>query len=136
MPLALQQWGRGTRDEILGYTDGGGIFRGVTGFEVGEGNPAINTYTETATRDIRANVFVECPSGSYPLDNSYPTSMALVGFKNLEGGVPAGGATFGSTNTARLQYELDPSSTFKGAGTDGKDPGIDWDEWITEMGAD
>jgi len=52
------------------------------------------------------------PSSKYPVGNFFPASNAAVGFLNYQGG--NGG-----------NYELQPGSPYKNAGTDGKDLGAD-----------
>ena len=59
---------------------------------------------------IRRNVFVGGPASRYPPDNFFPSSLDDVGFVDLRSG----------------DYRLSSTSRFREAGTDGRDPGVDF----------
>ncbi len=60
---------------------------------------------------IRRNVIAGAEASRYPTDNYYPGKLDEVGFVNSAGG----------------DYRLAPSSRYKRRGTDGKDPGCDFE---------
>jgi len=59
---------------------------------------------------ITANAVVGGSALLYPIGNFFPAALSSVGFVDLAGG----------------NYQLSGSSPYKGAGTDGKDVGVDW----------
>ncbi|TLZ77521.1 MAG: hypothetical protein E6K08_03295 [Methanobacteriota archaeon] len=82
---------------------------GVFGSGRGSGNDSLNTYFPGSV--FRRNVIPGAPAASYPVDNFYPATLNDVGFADLPRG----------------DYRLAPSSSYKSAGTDGKDVGADID---------
>src|SRR5207245_1811095 len=62
-------------------------------------------------RVVRGRAIPVSPPPSYPVDNFYPATLGDVGFADLPRG----------------DYRLAPSSSYKNAGTDGKDVGTDID---------
>ncbi|MEA2692436.1 MAG: hypothetical protein QOJ16_1823 [Acidobacteriota bacterium] len=82
---------------------------GVIGDSRGSGNDTLNAYFPGVT--FRRNVIAGAQTSVYPADNSYPATLAAVGFVNSAGG----------------DYHLTAGSPYKGQGTDGKDPGADVD---------
>src|SRR3989442_1179495 len=82
---------------------------GVFGSGRGSGNDSLNTYFPGSV--FRRNVIPGAPAASYPVDNFYPATLNDVGFADLP----------------RRDYRLGPSSSYKNAGTDGKDVGVDID---------
>src|SRR3989442_1161630 len=82
---------------------------GVFGSGRGSGNDSLNTYFPGSV--FRRNVIPGAPAASYPVDNFYPPTLSDVGFADLPRG----------------DYRLAPSSSYKNAGTDGKDVGADID---------
>jgi uncharacterized protein (TIGR03437 family) len=82
---------------------------GIYGDARGSGNAGINYYFPDGV--IRKNVIAGADANSYPADNFYPASLSQVGFEG-----PALG-----------DYRLSPSSPFKNAGTDRRDPGCDFE---------
>lgn len=82
---------------------------GIKGSGKAGGNDTISTFFPGST--FRKNAFVGSGSG-YPADNYYPANAAAVGFTNHNGG--NGG-----------DYRLSPTSSYKNAGTDGRDVGAD-----------
>src|SRR2546427_642825 len=82
---------------------------GVFGSGRGSGNDSLNTYFPGSV--FRRNVIPGAPAASYPVDNFYPATLGDVGFADLPRG----------------DYRLAPSSSYKSAGTDGKDVGADID---------
>jgi len=83
---------------------------GIIGNDSAPGNRTIATYFPGAV--IRRNVIAGGQAAIYPGDNFFPASLAQVGFVDL----------------AQGNYRLAPTSAYKGAGTDGKDVGADFDE--------
>jgi len=82
---------------------------GVFGSGRGSGNDSLNAYFPGSV--FRRNVIPGAPAASYPVDNFYPATLNDVGFADLPGG----------------DYRLAPSSSYKSAGTDGRDVGADID---------
>jgi hypothetical protein len=60
---------------------------------------------------VFSNLFVGSPAASYPAANFFPANLAAVGFVNLSGG----------------NYRLGTNSIYRQGGTDGKDPGCDFE---------
>jgi len=82
---------------------------GFKGDGVGEGTATLNRW---ATAWIyQRNVLAGAQASVYPADNFYPATLNEIGFVDL----------------ANKDYRLAPSSPYRGKGTDGKDPGVDWD---------
>ena len=98
-------------NNISGYAD-----EGVGGSGGDEGTDRLDN--NTTNYDFRGNVlFGDAAgnnSGNYPAGNFHPATLAAVGFVDHQAD---------GTGNDRLL----PTSTFKNAGTDGKDPGVDWD---------
>ncbi len=82
---------------------------GFFGSGKGIGTPALDFYFSNYI--FRKNVLVGGRSQDYPADNSFPETLAQVGFVNRAGG----------------DYRLAGSSPFKNAGSDGRDIGCDFD---------
>jgi len=82
---------------------------GVIGSGTGPGRASLDRYFPRAV--VKRNVFVGGPAGSYPADNFFPPSIDSVGFVDRQ----------------REDYRLAPSSRYKRAATDGRDPGADID---------
>lgn len=82
---------------------------GIKGDGAGEGTAALNRWTTGWS--MQGNVLVGADPTTYPANNFYPKTLVEVGFEDLAG----------------RNYKLSSSSPFKGKGTDGKDPGVDWD---------
>ena len=80
---------------------------GIAGTGTGAGTSTLQRYFPGAL--VRRNVFVGGAAGAYPSDNFFVAAMDRVGFKK--------------TGSDGLQ--LGPASPYRGAGTDGKDPGVD-----------
>jgi hypothetical protein len=83
---------------------------GVFGSGAGEGTSALNYYAEPGYV-FRRNLLISAPASSYPVDNSFPATIGAVGFVNAAAG----------------NYRLAAGSPYKGAGSDGRDPGADID---------
>jgi len=87
---------------------------GIIGSGYGIGLPSITQFLPNST--INGNLLVAPPAGitaaNYPPGNLFPSSMTAVGFTSYNNG--NGG-----------NYQLTSSSPFRGAATDGKDPGVD-----------
>ena len=96
-------------DNILGA----GAF-GWKGTGTRAGTATLDEFAPGAT--FRGNVIVGASAQSYPSDNSFPGSYSQVGFVDLADGV----------------LQLDSNSPFRGAGTDGTDPGVSW-EFLVNM---
>lgn len=88
---------------------------GLKGDAVAEGLATLNMWTPgwTVAGNVLATMNAQDPnaSRSYPAGNWYPGSLNEVGFVDLANG----------------NYRLSAGSVYKGKGTDGKDPGVDWD---------
>jgi len=82
---------------------------GVFGDAKGSGNRAIEYYLYDVV--FRNNVIAGANPRDYPAHNFYPGSIEDVGF----------------TDPSEHVYSLAPSSKFKGKGTNGTDPGVDFD---------
>jgi uncharacterized protein (TIGR03437 family) len=82
---------------------------GIFGDARGPGNVGIRYYFPDGV--FRKNVIAGADAEAYPTDNFYPSSLSQVGFQGLATG----------------NYRLAPSSRYKNAGTDGRDPGCDFD---------
>jgi hypothetical protein len=83
---------------------------GVFGSGAGEGTSALNYYAEPSYV-FRRNLLISASASIYPADNSFPTTIAAVGFVNAAAG----------------NYRLAAGSPYKGTGSDGRDPGADID---------
>ncbi len=81
---------------------------GIVGDSRAEGSSTLNTYLPGAV--FQRNIIPGADPRSYPGDNFYPGSLKDVGFVSLSEHI----------------YALAPSSKFRGKGTDGKDPGVDF----------
>lgn len=81
---------------------------GIKGDATGEGIPALDKFAPgwQYAGNVLAGV-----SGGYPAGNHYPATLTEVGFVDAASG----------------NYRLAASSPYRGKGTDGKDPGVDWD---------
>jgi hypothetical protein len=90
----------------------------IMGDNASPGNGTINMYFAT-NRMLQDNIIVAAPAGSYPTGNFYPADMSGVGFIDLANG----------------NYRLAPSSSYKGAATDGTDVGADVDAVTAATGA-
>jgi len=75
-----------------------GTTEGTTSFNAGWISP-----------DVRGNLFISASSGLYPANNSFPATIAAVGF----------------TNSATKDYTLSAGSAYLAAGKDGGVPGCD-----------
>jgi hypothetical protein len=80
---------------------------GFLGTGTGEGSQTLYHYFPDAI--FRGNVIVGGGGGGYPQGNFFPRSPSHVGFADYDQG----------------NFALDPSSRYRNAGTDGKDPGAD-----------
>jgi len=83
---------------------------GVVGTDRSEGAPTLDAYCATPYA-FTNNVIIGVPGGSYPGVNWFPPTDADVGFVDYSHG----------------NYALGPGSPYKNQGTDGKDPGADFD---------
>jgi hypothetical protein len=84
---------------------------GVLGSDRGEGLSALAFYADSGYKFER-NVLIGPGGGAaYPADNSFPATIAAVGFVNAAAG----------------NYRLGAGSRYKKAGSDGRDPGADID---------
>ena len=83
---------------------------GVVGTDRSEGAPTLDAYCATPYA-FTNNVIIGVPGGSYPGVNWFPPTDADVGFVDYSSG----------------NYALGPGSPYKNQGTDGKDPGADFD---------
>ena len=81
---------------------------GAFGSGKGEGSGALSFFLPGAV--FQANAIVGGTASSYPSGNFFPATLADVGFADLAGG----------------KLGLAPTSTLKGKGSDGKDPGADF----------
>lgn len=81
------------------------------------GTTTINKFFPSA--QVFGNIFVGSPASSYPPANFYPASLADVGFVNVSGG----------------GYRLGAQSIYRNGGTDGRDPGCDFDALNKATGA-
>lgn len=82
---------------------------GVIGDGVGVGNVALKTYFPIAV--FINNVLVGGQKNNYPGGNKFPASLGEIGFADRENG----------------NFRLSTASSYKGAGSDRKDPGCDFD---------
>jgi hypothetical protein len=80
---------------------------GIAGGGTSPGSAALARYFPGAV--VVKNVFIGAKAADYPKDNFFPASVDAVGF----------------VDTARHQYALSPKSRYRGAATDGTDPGVD-----------
>jgi hypothetical protein len=80
---------------------------GVIGSGTASGRPTLDRYFPRGV--VKRNVFVGGPAAAYPPDNFFPSSLDMVGFVDRQRG----------------DYRLAPSSPFKRAASDGRDPGAD-----------
>jgi hypothetical protein len=76
---------------------------GIHGSGTAPGNPSIAKWLPGAV--ILGNVIPTAPASSYPAGNHYPSSWSVVQLQS--------------------DYTLAATSPYKGAGTDGRDPGVD-----------
>jgi hypothetical protein len=83
---------------------------GVFGSGMGEGTSALNYYASPGYV-FRRNLVISAPVSIYPADNSFPATIAAVGFVNAAAG----------------NYRLAAGSPYKNTATDGRDPGADID---------
>jgi chitodextrinase len=86
------------------------VQRGPSGFKgsnTSDGVGTLNTYFPGSL--FTKNLLAGAAAGSYPVGNFFPSSYAAVGFVDFSKG----------------DYRLGPTSLFRSAGTDGKDPGAD-----------
>jgi hypothetical protein len=81
---------------------------GIAGTGTAPGNDSIAQFLPNAV--VRKNVVVKGDGSRYPPDNFFPASLAEVGFVDLFSG----------------DYRLSALSPFRDAGTDGRDPGVDF----------
>jgi hypothetical protein len=80
---------------------------GINGTGTATGLPTLKAYFPGAL--VRGNVIVGGEAGRYPAGNEFPGAPRAVGFRNAGQG----------------DYSLAASSPFRGAATDGRDPGVD-----------
>jgi hypothetical protein len=108
------------QDENISFTDGrpnkGFVFRnnivrhneyGIAGGGTSPGSAALARYFPGAV--VVKNVFIGAKAADYPKDNFFPASVDAVGF----------------VDTGRHRYALSAKSRYRGAATDGTDPGVD-----------
>ena len=89
---------------------------GITGDSTGSGMATLSRYFPGAV--VRRNLIAGARAELYPADNFYPPTLASAGF----------------TDAAAGDYRLRAGSAYKGKGTDGKDPGCDFDALAAAMG--
>lgn len=89
---------------------------GIAGGGVSPGSAALARYFPDAV--VVKNVFIGAKPADYPKDNFFPASVDAVGF----------------ADTARHQYALTAKSPYRGAATDGTDPGVDIEALRTAVG--
>jgi len=96
---------------IASYWPGTGFryTNSITNSAAGNWTTWLNTYFPGAV--FTNDAMIGGTAGSYPAGNFFPASLDSVGFANLAGG----------------DYHLAPTSPYKNAATDGKDPGADID---------
>jgi hypothetical protein len=82
---------------------------GIIGTATGVGKPTLDTYFPGAI--VSRNVMAGGKAVQYPADNLFPSSLDEVGF----------------LDRAHGNYRLAASSRYRKAGSDGKDPGADFD---------
>lgn len=82
----------------------------IMGDNASPGNGTIAMYFSSGGL-FQDSIIVAAPAGSYPTGNFYPATMSGVGFMDYANG----------------NYRLSPSSSYKGAATDGTDIGADID---------
>ena len=92
------------RNNVTAHNDAG-----IAGTGTGVGNSTLTTFFPRAI--VSRNVIVGGHALAYPPDNFFPVSLDQVGFANRLGG----------------DYRLAPTSRYRRAGTDGRDPGVDLD---------
>ena len=92
------------RNNVTAHNDAG-----IAGTGTGVGNSTLTTFFPRAI--VTRNVIVGGHARAYPSDNFFPVSLDQVGFVNRLGG----------------DYRLAPTSRYRRAGTDGRDPGVDPD---------
>jgi hypothetical protein len=90
---------------------------GIIGSDNPPGNRTIAAYFPDGV--VRGNVIAAGPAAVYPEGNFFPAGLAQVGFVDLAGG----------------NYRLGPGSSYRRAGTDGKDIGVDFDELSAAVSA-
>jgi glycosyltransferase involved in cell wall biosynthesis len=95
---------------------------GIIGSGTGVGQPSIDRFFPGSV--IRRNVIVGGDASRYPRDNFFIGSMNDVGF--IGSGKWSADPTFGI-------YRLSQTSRYRGAGSDGRDPGIDVDGLATAL---
>jgi len=98
--------------EFVDNISGHGNF-GIKSDDAGDGTATLNLHMPGSI--FAGNVIYGAPAASYPTGNSYPATLAAVGFVNVAGG----------------DYHLAASSPYKGKATDGTDPGADIDAIMT-----
>jgi len=86
---------------------------GIAGTDTGVGNSTLTTYFPGAI--VRRNVIVGGIPRLYPPDNFFPASFDEVGFVNRPSG----------------NHRLTDASRYRRAGTDGRDPGVDFETLIS-----
>ena len=101
------------RNNLLAHND-----YGVIGDGMGYGLPTINAFFPGAA--FERNVIAGGPDYKYPSNNFFPASLNDVGFVDRAGG----------------NYRLGNGSSYKNAGTDGKDIGCDFDALAAAMSND
>jgi hypothetical protein len=83
---------------------------GIIGTDTAPGLRTLSAYFPDVV--LRRNVIAAGAPSSYPEDNFFPASLAAVGFVDVAGG----------------NYRLAPTSPYRGAATDGRDVGADFEE--------
>lgn len=92
---------------ILTRNEYGLVGQGMVGS--GEGTPSLQRYAPGTA--VAGNLFIGAPASQYPSNNGFPADVASVGFVSPSG----------------QDWRLAAASPYKGAGTDGRDPGADVD---------
>jgi hypothetical protein len=88
---------------------------GVIGTGTGPGRHTIGTYFPGAV--VKKNVIAGGHAPQFPAENFFPSSLDEVGF----------------VGRTRGDYRLAPTSRYRRAGTDGADPGVDFDALLAAM---
>lgn len=94
------------RDNIMG----GGMY-GIIGDATGVGLATWNVWAPDGTFLKNVLVMADLSGGAFPSNNSYPTSLAAVGFEDINSG----------------NFRLSAVSPFKNSASDGRDVGVDMD---------
>ena len=89
---------------------------GLAGSGANAGSGTLARYFPGAV--VLKNLFIGAKAADYPADNFFPASVDAVGF----------------VDAARHQYALSPKSRYRGAATDGTDPGADMEALRAAMG--